>query len=180
MGGFGSTRWQWHAKKRTVEECQVFSVSSLTQQGMLQPTAHKSGVSRWFRGEQETGSVGFEVKTGERVGSLKLRYKAGGHDLAYEVGLTSTEPHFGGLRWYFVCLCGERVGKLYRPPASLYFRCRQCHDLTYRSAQEADKRVNQLKRLPLAELSRRMTTGEVGYLLGYKAMLSRLDRFLSF
>jgi hypothetical protein len=62
---------------------------------------------------------------------------------AYRVGLTTTRPHFGGRRWWFVCPlgvdgrpCGRRVGKLYLPPAGRYFGCRHCHGLTYTSCQD--------------------------------------------
>jgi hypothetical protein len=41
----------------------------------------------------------------------------------------------------------ERL-KLYLPPAARYFGCRHCHDLTYRSAQEHNKRVDALRRNP--------------------------------
>jgi hypothetical protein len=75
----------------------------------------------------------------------------------YRVLLTTTRPRFGGLRWWFVCplvvrgyACERRVGKLYLPPGSRYFGCRHCHELTYRSAQEHDKRVNFLRRNPAA------------------------------
>jgi hypothetical protein len=65
---------------------------------------------------------------------------------SYRVGLTTTRPRFGGLRWWFVCPlvkndvpCGRRVGKLYLPPGGRYFGCRTCYDLTYTSCQESHK-----------------------------------------
>lgn len=71
--------------------------------------------------------------------------------------LTSTRPHFGGLRWWFVCplvdkgvACERRVGKLYLPRGAYYFGCRACFDLTYESAQTHDDRVNQLMKNPFA------------------------------
>jgi hypothetical protein len=43
-------------------------------------------------------------------------------------------PHqlMDGKRW-------SRVGKLYLPPDGLYFGCRHCYELTYRSCQESHK-----------------------------------------
>lgn len=61
----------------------------------------------------------------------------------------------GKRRYFFVCPgrdgrpCGRRAGKLYLPPGELYFRCRQCHNLTYRSSKEHDKRVDALLRSPI-------------------------------
>lgn len=52
--------------------------------------------------------------------------------------------HFGGVRWWFTCpltlsgvRCYRRVGKLCLPPGAVYFGCRHCHHLTYRSCQES-------------------------------------------
>ena len=71
--------------------------------------------------------------------------------------VTTTRPRFGGLRWWFVCpllvdgvACRRRVGKLYLPPRARYLGCRHCHQLTYRSCQEHDKRVDALRRDPEA------------------------------
>jgi len=78
-------------------------------------------------------------------------------ELKYDVRLTTTRPRFGGLRWWFLCPllsdgrpCGRRVGKLYLPPRGRYFGCRQCHNLTYKSCQEHDKRVDFLRKNPAA------------------------------
>jgi hypothetical protein len=50
----------------------------------------------------------------------------------------TTEPFFGGLRFWWLCPeCGRRCGILYLPPKRTYFKCRLCHRLTYRSSQEA-------------------------------------------
>jgi hypothetical protein len=71
------------------------------------------------------------------------------------VGLTTTRPRFGGLRWWFVCPlvvngrpCQRRVGKLYLPPRGRYYGCRHCYDLTYTSCQQHDKRVDALRKDP--------------------------------
>jgi hypothetical protein len=36
-----------------------------------------------------------------------------------------------GSRPYFKCPCGARVGRLYLPKGSSFFRCRKCHQLKY-------------------------------------------------
>ena len=38
--------------------------------------------------------------------------------------------------------------KLYRPPGSKLFACRECHDLTYRCVQEHDARLDRLVKAP--------------------------------
>jgi hypothetical protein len=79
---------------------------------------------------------------------LKLSYTVEGrwglgHLVEEVLRLQSTQPNFGGVRWWFSCPrlldgkeCGRRVGKLYRPLEKRYFACRLCLDLTYESCQE--------------------------------------------
>ena len=62
----------------------------------------------------------------------------------YRVRLVTTTPTYGGLRWWFICPlvingveCNRRVRKLYL--YGRYFGCRHCHNLTYRSSQEAHR-----------------------------------------
>jgi hypothetical protein len=69
---------------------------------------------------------------------------------------------FGGKRWWFICplivhgiACNRRAGKLYLPPGARYFGCRKCHDLTYRSRQEAHQAERFIARLGFgAEVAR--------------------------
>jgi hypothetical protein len=55
------------------------------------------------------------------------------------VGLATTLPRGGGLRWWFFCPCGMRTAKLYLPPNDWVFRCRVCHDLVYESQAESPR-----------------------------------------
>ncbi len=66
------------------------------------------------------------------------------------VPVTTVRPPLGGKRFWFLCGCGRRVGRLYLPPGQSVFRCRYCHWLTYRSAQEHDQRLYDLARNPAA------------------------------
>jgi len=60
------------------------------------------------------------------------------------ISTTWTRPHLGGKRFWFLCGCGRRVGKLYIAPGQNNFRCRRCCNLTYDSAQTHDQRANSL------------------------------------
>jgi hypothetical protein len=77
--------------------------------------------------------------------SIRLQYtvQQTGERLDYAVGLQSTHPHRGGLRWWFICPCSidgvpcrQRVAKLYLPPGAKFYGCRHCHNLTYTSRRE--------------------------------------------
>ena len=160
MGGYGSGRWELHRKADTVEECRNLDANRWTREGILKKGVHHIGGWKWSDGQtgEETASIGYEVCTHDGLTPwLRLRYTVTSvkESLDYTIRLQVTWPQFGGLRWWFSCplvidgnKCERRVGKLYLPPGGKYFGCRHCYHLTYRSAQEHDKRVDDLRRNP--------------------------------
>ena len=153
MGGYGSGR-RWGAfVKQTVESCLQLDVNKLARDGLIR-RAHATGTLTWTNTAtgEGTASAGFRLEpVGDYYGLIfRLIYavtvRGDKHDVDEPIRLTTTRPHFGGVRWWFCCPlivdgvpCGRRVGKLYLPPLARYYGCRHCHDLTYRSAQEAHK-----------------------------------------
>jgi hypothetical protein len=125
----------------------------MMREGILRAGVSQTGTWQWNYGNGRTCSVGFEVNTRDGDDpTLRLWYswpasaRREKEAADYHVRLTTTRPHFGGLRWWFLCPlladgwpCLRRVGKLYLPPGAWYFGCRQCHDLTYTSCQESRK-----------------------------------------
>jgi len=104
---------------------------------------------------EKTSAIGYEVDTQAPARpTVRLIYTlthptGEKEDIDEPVRLQTTCPHWGGVRWWFTCplvvdgtSCRRRVRKLYLPPGGRYFGCRHCHDLTYRSAQEHDQRVD--------------------------------------
>jgi hypothetical protein len=50
-----------------------------------------------------------------------------------------------GFRYWLLCpRCGRKVVNLYFPPYGHKYLCRSCHNLTYKSQKEHDKRVDAL------------------------------------
>ena len=98
--------------------------------------------------------------------------------------ITTTECHFGGTRRWFRCSlirdgypCKRRVRVLYSTPCEKLFGCRECHNLTYRSAQEHDKRIDWLLKLPMEEFNLALSTGTLRQrLLAVRASTARLLR----
>ena len=145
MGGFGSTRWGWYRKKTQVEECLKFSIFSIKD--YLKPSI--KGASYWYRGEIKIASIGYSVQGEEKPTSIRFEYSVTQHNdetfnQKYNIHLTTTPLAWGSERYWFVCPlsvngenCFRRVGCLYLPPQELYFGCRHCYDLTYRSSQES-------------------------------------------
>ena len=73
--------------------------------------------------------------------------------------ITHLPWHFGGQRAYFLCDCGRRVGKLYRPPGRQW-RCRKCYGLTYATKQSTRRQRLILK----AQKVRERLGGKLGVL----------------
>jgi hypothetical protein len=147
MGGSRSTRWGSHWKRLTVEDCAVLDASRWTRTGVL------TIPPRW-----RAGSFGYHVEDWDAQ-MIWLHYTLGlsNERIEYAIAMTPTRPHFGGLRWWFLCPtpksrgrdvqpCGRRVGKLYLPPRARQFACRVCHNLTYQSSQASDSRLSWFRR----------------------------------
>ena len=100
---------------------------------------------------EQTARVGYTCTSDGGGWTLTLSYTvtrsdSEKHDVLLRIPLQTTDPQFGGVRWWFTCPlvargrpCEHRVGKLYLPPGGLYFGCRHCYDLTYTSCQESHK-----------------------------------------
>jgi hypothetical protein len=141
MGGCGSGVWYRYNKRTTTAECLSIDVNRLARDGALR--AECAGVVSWTnRIGSLTAALGFEVIDTDRGRLLCLSYRLNGkQDVFVPIRVQATEPHFGGLRWWFTCPmitngkpCNRRVGKLY---LRRYPGCRACHNLTYESCQES-------------------------------------------
>jgi hypothetical protein len=162
MGGFGSGRWGAHLKAGTVENCRCLDAGRWGREGFLKAGIWIRGSCTWFRDAartEQTSAIGLEVNTQADPPWVQLSYTFTKSEeaLDYLVRLTRTRPHFGGLRWWFVCplskngvACGRRVSKLFLPPHGRYFGCRHCHELTYTSCQQHDPRASALRQNPEA------------------------------
>jgi hypothetical protein len=114
----------------------------------------------WSRGGELVAFIGYTVRPAEDGLILQLSYRCSGagqnaEEVEVPVRLATTPLHFGDRRWWGICplvvnrqACNRRVGRLYLPPGGRYFGCRHCHRLTYRSAQEHDKRIVELRKNP--------------------------------
>ena len=158
MGGLGSgTWWREQPPKMTVEACRVLAVQDLPKP----LNVGTSGAIQWPRNRRLPSSVHFTVLDEVQSRSLLLQYSAVKRkNVELAIPLMTTPMRFGGVRWWFSCprqrvgnSCGRRVGKLYLPPGAFYFSCRDCHDLTYRSSQEAHRDQRMLDRLGMTKES---------------------------
>jgi hypothetical protein len=58
------------------------------------------------------------------------------------IPIVTTPCYFGGVRFWFMCHCGARVGTLYAPAVS--WQCRHCYRITYQSSNDTDPRVRRV------------------------------------
>ena len=173
MGGYGSTRWEYHQKKRLVENCLHLDILNLSKRGLISGS-YARGFSVWenITGERDA-SIEFEIyPIDNRSKVIRFHYiaESDGNEqkMQYDCRLVSTRAFFGGFRWWFTCPliinekhCNRRVRKFYLPPGEQYFGCRHCHDLTYRSSQNHDKQVDELLSLPREQLLAMMQEGSM-------------------
>jgi len=152
VGGPGSGWRCRYGTKRTVEGCHILDINKLVRIGVIR-TMPWQGTIVWSdtnTGEQ-TARVGYTCTSDGGGWTLTLSYtvtrsNSEKHDVLLRIPLQTTDPQFGGVRWWFTCPlvvrglpCERRVGKLYLPPGGLYFGCRHCYDLTYTSCHESHK-----------------------------------------
>ena len=145
MGGPGSGNYSHGnrpAKKPLVEDCRRLDVSFLHRNESLGTnTTESPTVTFW-----DTFVIGVATATiADGGGVLRMDYCTVHKPPSIVkdvIGLTTTRPRFGGVRWWFRCPgaeCGRRVGALYLPTGGVHFRCRVCHGLTYRKQQNGHR-----------------------------------------
>jgi len=73
-----------------------------------------------------------------------------------QLHLRKHQVAMGPSQWRWTCLpgtCDRSVRDVFLPTASTELKCRHCHNLTYRTTQTHDERLNEYRRDPL-KLSR--------------------------
>jgi hypothetical protein len=125
-----------------VEDSMDLDVDRLVRHGMIAPGLYRSGSLVWrnVNTGEEAGSVGYVSDTteGDR-GRFDLSYRLGSERRPIEcsVRLATSRPHFGGIRWWFVCpLSGRWVRKLHLCAGCDYFASRKALGLTYQVCRE--------------------------------------------
>ncbi len=142
MGGFGSGSWYRLNRKLTVEESLTLKMRHFRDRVI----PYSSGTVTWNQTNGDKSSIRFLVTSVEPP-TIMLRYRwHDTKDVRLPIVLQTTPTQFGGQRLWFTCplivngvKCDRRVGKLHLPPGAQYFGCRTCHDLTYRSCQQAHR-----------------------------------------
>lgn len=128
--------------KSIVEDSLKLSIFKLKEFGLL--CGYASSNLTWTASlSGSKSSVGIVVNTIDNP-AVKVNYSITDHstgkkaDYDYVIPLTTTDCHFGGIRYWFLCpCCGKRSGCLYKAPGGEYFHCRDCNRLSYESRNES-------------------------------------------
>ena len=139
MGGYGSGRQNG---KPLAEESKRVELDWMLQKGKLRPGSWGNGgrLSWTCQGEQ-VGWISYDYDMTDPADAWMLlrftvRPYAGGEGKHHEqrVRLTTTQPTYGGRRWWMHCpLTGQRVRKLYCPINGDLFASRAAWGIVYRS-----------------------------------------------
>ena len=127
MGGSGSGQWYRWNKKSFTNDFNNFSMKRLVELGVVKDNHCRSGSWQWLSGGEVVSSISYNLNTiNDGFPYIQLIYtnKDSNEKFNYKVRLTTTTPHYGGKRWWFICPssgCGRRVGVLYSGKA---FACR--------------------------------------------------------
>jgi hypothetical protein len=142
MGGFGSGHWYPDSKLQR-EDCWPLSIDKLYRGGVLTLPAQPASARKWIWTWGDGCRIGIRVTWVAGVVRLTLDYTMSRKDrtdpqwFEQVVPLEALTTSLGIVRWYFRCpSCARRCRKLYQPCSrrrGTGFRCRICHDLTYRT-----------------------------------------------
>lgn len=120
--------YRWN-KKDTTDSYLSFDIAKFAKSVDL--TTVRVGSWQWTYSSGRQSSISYLVSPGQGV---RLSYTSNGQDYSYLVKVTTTTPHYGGVRWWWLCPnCGRRVRILY---GGRRFLCRHCQNLTYETAQK--------------------------------------------
>lgn len=123
MGGSGSGSYYRWGSKQTVEDGLTIDLNKLIRDGSIKPGVGWQATLTWTntRTGEKVASIGYEANLIKPENAyVRLHYNHNDKPQDYKVRLTTTQPNFGGVRWWFICpVSGQRVGKLRDGPQKL-------------------------------------------------------------
>ena len=146
------------SERSTVEQCLFLSVSYLVRKRGIVAGSRTKGTLQWsYEGCEPHAKLAYEADLVDPDAAwIQLSYTVNAVPVDQRVRLTSTQPTYGGRRWWFFPLVRQdggpprRVAKLYLPRGGRYFGSRQAYGLTYTSCQESGKYDGLFRRLAAA------------------------------
>lgn len=151
MGGWGSGFYSRYNAKDTVESCRRLSLKRLCEAKAIKPHAHTAGNWQWTRDGEIVSWISYKSDTlisGQEHFNLTYTITNTGEKHDYKVWLKTTQPHYGGIRYWFACPCCQKRTTMLYMKTNL-FVCRKCANLTYQSQQEnkSDRLLEQARKI---------------------------------
>jgi hypothetical protein len=141
MGGFGSGR---KSLRPAFEASLRIDLSTPQVKALVDRHEAVTGRWTWSSSGQAVGAVRYVfVPVGMASVELTLAYAVADIPNEQTIQLNTTRPHFGGLRWWFVCPAFARQGtrRLVRciclPSGASAFASRAAHRLNYQSQKDS-------------------------------------------
>lgn len=112
----------------TVEDCLALDTAYLKKGKLLHP--HTTGYLQWsVLMHKITARVEIEGLNGTNA---RMNILSSELRLSQTIELSSSECHYSGKRWWFICPgCLMPKRKIYLPPGYSELACRGCYDLIY-------------------------------------------------
>ena len=127
-----------------IEETSRLTIDDLRTWGCLHEGFCKKYI-KLMRGEEETGSLNFEVHIEGPWSYIKFDYLLDKKPVSYEHEIELFPCYFGGHRYFFLCrYCRQRVTALYLSGG--YYACRHCQRLAYEVSQRHRSPLESLRR----------------------------------
>jgi hypothetical protein len=141
MGGFGSGR---KSLRPAFEASLRIDLSTPHVKALVDRHEAVSGRWTWSSGGQTIGAVRYAfIPLGEASAKLMLGYVVAGTPVTQTIALATIRPHYGGLRWWFVCpaFASQGTRRLVRcicmPAGASSFASRAAHRLNYQSQKDS-------------------------------------------
>ena len=151
MGGFGSGR---KSLRPAFEASLRIDLSTPHVKAIVDRHEAVTGRWTWSSSGQAVGAVRYVFEPlGATSAELTLSYAIASTPQTQTIALAATRPHFGGLRWWFVCPALARQGtrSLVRciclPSGASAFASRAAHRLNYQSQKDSRDLLRFIERL---------------------------------
>lgn len=144
MGGMGSGPYGYtgpKVRKQTIEETCRLDIKDIRE--------HLTNQKFTLSWEYSKHSVWVVTKNSYMI----LSYSVGGEKIKTRVNISSTKVGYGNRLWFNCPSCYKRTARLYI--VNKYFKCRDCHGLTYSTCQESGDLLDYLA-LKIRRLQRKL------------------------
>ena len=156
MGGYGSGR---PSTTNKLDEGLTLDINKIKRDGAIAHNAYRSGTLTWTKVDtgKQTAAIGYKASTVDQNDMwFRVHYTHKPNrenepvEMDYKIKLETTQPHYGGKRFWFICpLTNERAAILHNPLGSKWFASRLAFNLKYQSQSlsEHDRAIEKMWKL---------------------------------